>query len=168
MDSDPSDLFPRMPKAVFDAWIRPCIADYGWPFSYSNLLIQDERWQKFFDDKSLSYWRSLYWSFSSLKISNNVLDSTTRLRIGWVIGANVRGLKTPTTNLKDTSERFRACTEFIKKNGSLPSAIIGVPTPRGFRVVDGHHRLAALFHLKMAEGKEVPAWMGVKNPGPKK
>jgi hypothetical protein len=157
--SDPKDLFPRMPVEVFDLWIRPHIPDYGWPFSPTKPSVLGTRWYKFFTRQPISYWATLYWRLDKIKIGQNSLAGDTWLRIQWVIGAVVFGQNTPTAQLEDTSKRFWACAALIKNHGDLPP-IIGVATNAGFSVVDGHHRLAALVHLGMADGHPISAWIG--------
>jgi hypothetical protein len=149
-----------MPTEVFDQWIKPNIADYGWPFSPSRLSVAGTRWDKFFLNRPITYWAALHWRLSEFAVRENLLNSYSRSRLHWIIGAVVFGQNTPTARIENTRERFRACAAFSRIKGTIPGPIIGVAELGGFNVVDGHHRLAAIVHLKMANGRSVPAWIG--------
>src|ERR1039457_234637 len=147
-------MFPRMPQAVFDAWIQPEIDAVGWP-----LPSWPDSWQRFFCDLPLSYWVALEWKLSSISISQQFLHSDTMIRIRRVgVTATTH---TRLTNVENSSERFWASTVFIREHAQLPGPPLIIDSfENRFRVVDGHHRLAALFHVGVPVGFTTPAWIG--------
>lgn len=148
------DLFPRMPQAVFDAWIQPEIDAVGWPFPSWT-----DNWAAFFCDLPLSYWAALEWTLYDAPISQQILHNDTLIRIDRVrITATTHARL---TNVQNSSERFWASTKFIRQHRQLPgSPLIADSFQNRLRVVDGHHRLAALFHIGVPIGFETPAWLG--------
>jgi hypothetical protein len=153
-----------MPCEVFDLWIRPYIKDYGWPFSVSKMSVADTKWQRFFLGRSLDYWAAIHWHLAKVAFREKLFNTDSTNRIRWIIDNVVFGKDTPTTNVEDTSKRFWTCAAFIQNHGNLPHPIVAVATPFGLSVVDGNHRLAALVHLRKAEGLKIPILLGLESP----
>ncbi len=82
------------------------------------------------------------------------------LRIRTIIRFNTAD-ETAAANLKRTNERFRAGAAFIRSSGKLPAPVVGVLSNRGLLILDGYHRLAALFYLDKAEGFDLPIWLAI-------
>ena len=147
-----------MPDEVFDIWIAPLIKDYGWPFSKDSISSYGTKWQYFFP-VSFSFWRNIHWEFRK-DIHDELFEGQTLRAIQDIIGNCALGLTTDMTNLCNTHERFRACTDFIRNNNRLPAPVIGFITTAGICIVDGAHRLSAMVHLQ-AIHIEIPAWIGI-------
>jgi hypothetical protein len=145
--------FPNMPKEVFQAWIEPNLEPYGLP-------LDKPIWNNFFCCLPIRYWARLMWELRSIEPSENAFDGESLLRFNWIISNVTLGYQTPTADVEKTSERFWAAATFIQQNGVLPGPpIIGDRWPERLRLVDGHHRLAALFHTGI-EIESIPVWVG--------
>ena len=59
----------------------------------------------------------------------------------------VRSLSTATTDLQETEERFRACTEFVRVHNTIPWPIVAIYRNRELEVFDGYHRLSSLWQF---------------------
>jgi hypothetical protein len=160
--SDPKDIFPKMPAEVFDLWIRPHISAYGWPFTAQNLRLEGTKWSAFFTGYSLQQWTAFDWYLTTVRLVPGLFHEETMQRIEWVVGACAFDYKTPTAKLENTKERFRACTAFIEQHGKFPQPVVGLSSALGLEIVDGHHRLAALFFLGKHERFDMPIWLAVK------
>lgn len=157
-------LFPKMPPEVFDAWILPQIVDWGWPFRTLNDSVLGTKWDSYFCDLPFKYWAALGWYLRYIKPSQKFLHAETIARIHEVGGAAF-GYKTKTAHLENTRERFWASATFIQDHGDFPPPpIIGDLFQNKLRIIDGHHRLAALFHVGMPDEFRTEAWLGSIQP----
>ncbi len=150
-----------MPQEVFDLWIAPQLEAYGWAFTSDECSLKGTSWQDFFASRSLREWAVLEWRLVQVRLSRQIFHPDTSWRIDGIIGHCVYGLNTDMANLDDTKERFRRCADFIRENGRLPAPVIGVPDFRGLELVDGHHRIAALFYVGIPTGFQIPVWVGI-------
>jgi hypothetical protein len=62
--------------------------------------------------------------------------------------------------IAETKERFAWHVEFINRTRSICTPVVMARTNCGFRVLDGNHRLAALFALNLENEISVSAWIG--------
>jgi hypothetical protein len=158
--NNPNDLFPKMPKEVFDLWIRPHIPAYGWPFASVKQPLDGTKWKRFFAGGNLEYWATVKWQLTSIGLSKLLLDINTVARIEAVIGFAVFDQKTATSNIENTKTRFWNCVNHILQFGLIRDPVIGVMQSQCLVIVDGHHRLAALSFLNRAKGFRLPIWLG--------
>jgi hypothetical protein len=153
-------MFPKMPQEVFDLWIAPHLEDYGWPFLSAGSSIAGSNWENFFAHRPLRKWADLSWQIIQIDPSQNIFHSDTMWRVKGIIGHCVNGFQTDMANIQNSQQRFRACASWITIHRSLPAPLIGIYDEHafGFELVDGHHRLAALFHIGFPRGFKIPAW----------
>jgi len=152
-------LFPKMPPAVFDLWIVPGIESHGWQFTSVFQSVNGTEWDGFFADRPLAWWASADWELSQYQLRRELLRFESKRRIDWIIDNNTKGIETPTANLRNTKERFRALEDFIRANGVLPNPAVGFWFGSQIYVVDGHHRLAALFHVGFKQDFMLAVWI---------
>jgi hypothetical protein len=163
-----ADLFPNMPSAVFDAWIRPFIEDRGWSFRSLDDSLSNTRWSAFFCDLPLRYWARLSWELRDVPIDKNfsILDSFTLTCIQRVIDHATDPLGCSVRISNDTPQRFFGAASYIKTNGHLPGPpLVGDMIPK-LRIVEGHHRLAALSFVGVPPNFATKVWIGsAEKPG---
>lgn len=158
----PRDFFPHMPDEVFDTWLAPLAEDYGWPFKKSQDCIKETKWFVIFGNYDLEFWTSVKWRIISTQLHPEIFANGTCFRLNSIIQFCTEGVPTFTANLQGTVERFRACTDFIRANRKLPRPIVAITRNRiEFEIIDGHHRIAALLHVGIPVGYEIPIWIPI-------
>lgn len=153
-----------MPDEVFEMWLEPIAEHYGWPFKNGNDRIEETKWFNVFGGFSLNTWVTAIWKREEINLTTTPLNYVTRIRISSIINRCVEGLPTLTAGVADSEERFRACAEFIMVNGNIPKPIIVLFRNGEAEIIDGNHRIAALFHVGPPNGYVVPAWI-IENRG---
>ena len=140
----PREFFPKMPDEVFDMWLFPLIEHIGWPYSELSDDILGSRWEMLLGQIQLNRWHSFNWELRHVVLTPNTLAHSSLMKINGIHDHCVRNAFTMEANLKNTKERFRACTEFFIANGRIPLPCVAIPRHGRLELVDGHHRLAAL------------------------
>jgi hypothetical protein len=148
-----------MPDEVFDRWIAPFIAQIGWPFVTTEDDLGNTRWKYLLARMPLSVWAAGQWRLIVLDAKEALADPLQEVMFRETIKGGVYGDKTLGANLQDTEERFRACADFIRINDTIPTPIVGTYCNGIFKILDGNHRLAALFHVKGFRSHKVPCWL---------
>lgn len=68
------------------------------------------------------------------------------------------------TQVPNSHERFNAATSFAESFGKFPKPLVCLVEGDRWLVLDGHHRLAAMFMLKEHENFPFDAWVGTHAP----
>ncbi|MCG7895322.1 MAG: hypothetical protein JAZ12_12795 [Candidatus Thiodiazotropha taylori] len=156
----PREFFPRMPEEVFDMWLNPFIKNIGWPFKSRHEDISRTRWKYLLGiDRTLNDWVLCNWRLEEINISEKKLSPGSANMIQSIITHCTTGVLTETANLENTNERFRSCVEFIVAHSRIPLPIVAIINKRQFKVIDGHHRVAALVHIGIPQNYKIPAWV---------
>ena len=150
-----------MPAEVFDMWMLPAIESLGWKFTVVPDSVAATNWDGFFGSRPPTFWAKANWRFLEFPLHAHLLNSADQARIGWIIEFAVQGKQTKAANLKNCKERFWAFAAYIKEHGKLPLPIIATISRGVIEIVDGFHRLAALFFLERAAGFRLPIWAPV-------
>jgi len=155
----PREFFPNMPDEVFDNWLAPIINDHGWPFTSINDDLFSSDWIFKIGNKfSLKQWFECEWELTDIPLDNANFKHYTLKIISEIIVNAVNGIPTETTDLIGGDERFRACASFYREYGKIPWPIVIYKFSNFVRVLDGFHRLAAIFHVGYPHDFKVPAW----------
>lgn len=151
-----------MPQEVFDLWIAPHITDYGWPFTSADMPVTGTKWRDFFAHRPLRQWAQFAWHHIHIPARLDIFHPDTVWRVHGIIGHCRDSLQTAMANIEGTRDRYRACASFIVSTGRFPAPLVGVYDEHsfGFELVDGHHRLAALFGGGVPTGFQMPIWLG--------
>ncbi len=152
-----------MPDEVFEMWLEPIAEHYGWPFVKPDESKDGTKWAEVFGDHDLNYWVSVKWRFSEIAMTEKTFTDFTWFRLDSIINGCVEGIPTLFTGVAESKERFRACADFIRNNGRIPGPIIVLDKGNGIEIVDGNHRIAALLHIGIPRGYNVPVWIADKN-----
>jgi hypothetical protein len=154
----PPAFFPNMPAEVREIWLDSIAVGYGWPFESIEDSTRDTRWYDVLLGYSLKAWHSVTWEFRELDFASEILSPGSRLSIA-SLKQEQQGLSTIFANVAGTKERFRACADFIRANGRIPGPLVIRYGPHGIDIIDGNHRIAALFDVGIPAGCLVPAWV---------
>lgn len=109
--------------------------------------------------RTLAEWAAFDFRLHELPYHALVFEDMTDWRINGILRHCSLGLQTEQANIHDTVNRFMACTEFIRLNGSLPRPVIGFPKDGLLEIIDGHHRLAALRFVRVAPIFKIQIWL---------
>ena len=135
---------PNIPDEVVDIWLVPFAEDpaYGWP-------PLNDRWKYVLQRHGLDYWVSTTWQRDELRIAEGDLTSDSRYVARAIYESNVLGLRNEFSELMDSRRRFNQIHQHILYNGVIPRPVIMLETPNGLATIDGHHRLSALFYVRI-------------------
>ena len=140
-------MLNKIPDEVFDVWLSPVIKKHGFPFKDVNDNTHKHILFGYFCCTSLELISDLDWQrFSDLTTKNICLKETSIMTIQsiityystdkWTLGVG------PIINSK---ERLLFQKRSMQRTGRIETPIIFRKTPHGLLVLDGSHRLAALF-----------------------
>lgn len=147
-------MLPNMPTPLFDMFIAPLIDD-------TPNVFFGSRWFYHFGGLSLYQFSQLRWNISTLLINENILHPDSNSDIQLLITDHVKNIETSIRrNVVNSKARFLGLVEYIKRTGCLPAPIVLIRTGYTFRILDGSHRMAALFTLSLNETVPVKAWIG--------
>lgn len=156
----PREFFPHMPDTVFESWLAPFIEQIGWSFESLDADLSSSRWKYLLGLIPLSVWHGCTWSLVKLNIAAVRINPSSQWAYQSIIDHCTTGAFTAiTANLQDTQERFRACTEYVRTNGTIPAPIVAIVRNNMLEVMDGNHRLAALFHVGVTDPCWIHAWV---------
>jgi len=152
-------MLPYVPDEVFNMFLAPLIETDGWPSDTSMPLEQP--WSLWLGTHFLNEFINLRWKRDTLLINENVLHPNSQGDINALISAVFYNSWTPAGyDLAKAKMRVHSQIEIIRRTGHLCAPIVITHTPAGFRVLDGHHRMAAHYTLRLHTTIPVPAWIG--------
>ena len=138
--------FPNFPEEILVDWLCPRAQECGWPPALQLDGLPDDRWRALFRHKPISYWRELSWTKHDLQLSPYALNESSMKNISGIFEAAVlRFNNIYSDQISDLLPRFQSIVEYITDEGFLPRPPILLNINGQFDVVDGNHRLAALF-----------------------
>ena len=156
----PREFFPNMPDELFNKWLLPFIEAQGWPFNSISDDLQASDWKNNLGiNHTLKQWSECEWELISIPLILTNFKLHTLQTIFDIITFSVKGIPTSTANLERTQERFWACASFYREHNTVPWPIVIYEFDEFIRVVDGFHRLAAIFHIGFSPEFKIPAWL---------
>jgi len=161
--ASPKALFPNIPGEVFEKCFQPLLNAYGWPFASVHDETEGTMWEKFFAPCSMVQWSKFKWRPGSHRLSISQWHPDTRMRSETILRAHCLGERNAASNTLSGRERFERLRAFVREHETLPVAMIGACTNEGIMILDGHIRLAVLMHLEIAEGIDLPMWLGISD-----
>ena len=154
------ETFDNFPEEIFELWLDDRIKAKGWPPSGLE-------WRSFLYDKSIEYWQDVTWKKAKITFSFKDFSDISQKTITDLIDTNVYGINNKFTYyIKDSKPRFTSCFNFIQKNKKLPNTVLLLKEQNFYHIVDGNHRLSALFlfhdndKLKSFAPDKFDAWIG--------
>ena len=134
---------PDWPAAVTDVWLANVAMGYGWP--------PTEKWHYALRGRPFADWHGLTWQETELELTLHNLDWGSRLAINGTYEAAAEGVPNAYSNVHRTKERLRAAFEYVFRGGTFPGSVILARRAARYEVIDGYHRLAALFHRDLLQ-----------------
>jgi hypothetical protein len=160
---EPRALFPQMPDEVFDLWLRPEIERNGWPFSGEETVVADPAWAKYLRNHSPAFWRGVVWNRVLQNIEWIPIEQRAKNVANQLAGFTRQFSETgfaPPTLVPNSVEKVIALAAVTNTSGKIPKPLIFLIQGGEWWLMDGHHRLAALFTLENYENFQIDAWVG--------
>jgi hypothetical protein len=154
-------MLPNMPDEVFKLFIAEMFIDTPWPFSNIDQSLIGTKWYYYFGGLSLRQFSNLRWKIYNFMLDKNILHPDSYGDAARLIKEHVLGIETPIRNVRKTKERFFGLVKYIERTKKFPAPIITIRTEfNNLRVLDGSHRLAALYALELDDKIPIDAWIG--------
>lgn len=155
-------MLPNMPTEVFDEFLKPLIISYGWPFRTVYVPLNGTEWCRIFYPLTLVSLSQLIWIRREFILKKESLCPNSQSDIGYVIlnktedvWAAIGRDSQPCRNSLLWHEKF------ISETGRLSAPVTIAFTVDGLRILDGNHRIAALFTLGLIDTFKVDGWIGI-------
>lgn len=163
MNADARACFPHMPDELFNMWIRPHIEFSGWPFRGDETVVSDPAWAKYLRNHPPSFWRGVQWRFTSQAFIGVVIEQRA-INVAYQLSEFGRQfIETGTavrTPVKDSPKKVAAIATVLEKEMKFPKPLVCLVQGNEWWLMDGHHRLAAMFMQKEIEHFPFDAWIG--------
>lgn len=154
-------MFPNMPDEAFNIFIAELLVHNPWPFSNINQSTFGTKWYYYFGGLSLRQFSNLRWQLSTFMVNKNILHPDSNSDIDFLVKQHVLGIETPVRNVRQTKERFFGLVKYIERTHNFPAPIIMIRTEfHNLRILDGAHRMAALYALELDDKIPIVAWIG--------
>ncbi len=155
-------MLPNIPLELFDAFMVPFIDDCGLPFINNFDLTHNTPWYQLLHRYDLYKFSRLQWNVSPLILNEKVLNPESYTDIKLLIMDHVMNVETPVRwNVTDSKKRFLWHMDYIKRTGTFCTPIVIVRTEfNNFIILDGVHRMSALYALRLHHSVAIPAWIG--------
>ena len=156
-------MFPLMPDEVFRDWLGELIAANGWPFDQLEDAFPDGQWSRFFLELPVATWAQAVWSqetfkgFPQLDIEGDSKECVMQVAMNALGAGSALGLAQTT----EGPQRVSKYRQWLELEGTFPNFITALRLDDGkLMIVDGHHRLAALW-ISGRTDIAVPAWIAI-------
>ena len=156
-------MFPNMPDEVFAEFLQPLIIeDIGWPFCNPNDSLVGTDWYRILYPLTLEALCYFKWFRKVFTITENLLYEGSIADIKLIIRNKTENIwasigrdSTPCRNSLLWHEVD------IQKAGKFRAPVTIAYTPLGLKILDGNHRIAALYTLGLVDTFKVDAWVGI-------
>jgi hypothetical protein len=140
-------------------WLAPLVSHYGWPFDCHDEPPKGSNWFYALGRIKLKDWQTFRWKLHEIDFASTPLSPYSTIAIQSMVKRCVGGLETEIAEVAGSEERFRACADFIRKNGRIPKPVVGIVRNGHLEIVDGTHRLAALVYVGIPIDYMLPVWL---------
>lgn len=156
-----------MPDDLFDMWLKPEIESNGWPFSGNETVMPNSTWAKYLRNHLPSFWRGVRWHRVSQTLVGVAMEKRAE-NIAHQLACFARKFSetglTPPALIKGSLPKILALAAITNTDGQLPKPLVCLVQNSGeWWLMDGHHRLAALYMLGR---QDIPfdCWLGTHDP----
>ena len=154
---------PLMPDELFQMWIEPEIESHGWPFHGDEITVTDPSWSKYLRDLGPQFWSQVHWKRVNAAFVEGQIEERAIKVASLLAEVGRRFLETGVaeqTLVKDSPQKVAAIAAAIEANGKLPNPLVFLERSDGWWLMDGHHRLGALFMLGKQRTIPLDCWLG--------
>lgn len=146
----------NFPLPVIEQWFEHAVS-HGWPPTLDAQGFPIGRWGTILANRTLGFWRGVTWALERARLYPADLDDESETMAADLRNAYLLGLPHPQhIPIADSSARIHRFVGTVLATGRMPVPPILFFTASGFEVLDGFHRLAALFHVQTGGGKTEP------------
>jgi hypothetical protein len=153
-------MFPNIPHEVFDIFLNPLIRNFGWPFRTILDDLYGTEWFRILYPLTLSNLCQFKWIRRVFLFNDCLLYPGSEADIKLVI---LNKTKNIWALIGRDSRSCRASLLWHEKNimatGRFSAPITMAFTQSGLKVLDGIHRIAALFTLGISDTFNINAWI---------
>lgn len=163
MEHEARECFAHMPDDLFDMWIKPEIEARGWAFRGDETVLSDAAWAKYLRNHGPAFWRGVRWNlvsqnFIGIPIEQRAKDIANKLAsFAWEFSKT--GF-TPPALIPGSLPKILALADATNTNGKLPKPLVCLVQGGEWWLMDGHHRLGALFLLGKQDAVTFDCWLG--------
>lgn len=155
-------MLPLVPIEVFDGFFAPIINDIGWPFTniYDHLYGTD--WHRIFYPLSLLDMHNLIWETRQIILDWDMLYHVSQDDINLVIQNKTEDVLAQIgMDSKPSRQSLAWHSEYIANNKRVSAPVTLAQTPEGIKILDGNHRVSALFDMRVETTIPLDAWIGL-------
>lgn len=152
-------MLPKMPEEVFAIWIAPLIKTDGWPFSHVR-SIATANWVNNLSGYPLQFISNLNWHLQELPGSLVGFKPIVPKRIHALAKQYTTGIQQFDRLVINGPQRFKRALQYVVAHGNIPRPVVIVKDVFGMQLLDGHHRLAAMYAARKLPHTSFAAWVG--------
>jgi len=145
---------PNFPRPVIEQWLGHGV-DWGWPPPFDKFGEPEGPWRRLLGDWGLEFLRGLRWTLERGALDPSKLGGEGHFTVKIMVAA-YEGKAGEL--MKGDNGRIASLVDFIEKNGRLPASPVLHVRRDGLNVLDGCHRIAALFHVQATGGRTEPLY----------
>jgi hypothetical protein len=141
---------PNFPEEILEEWLMPYAKSEGWPPFGNDGFPFGPRWPYLLGKKPLSYWVGLGWSEERVHVEPDSLTPRCQDSIAQIMSAAVMGERNLySESIPDLVPRFKGILAYVEQNKELPKPPALIRVADGLKVVDGSHRMAVYFAMRI-------------------
>lgn len=152
-----------MPDELYRAWIEPEIESHGWPFVGDEIEVLDPTWSKYLRGFGPGFWKAVRWSRVHEFVKNCPIEGRA-INLAHALASVGRtfvqtGFTEPTL-VRSSPQKVAALAEAIRTSENIPVPLVCLARENEWWLMDGQHRLAALFMLEKQHAIPLDCWLG--------
>jgi len=155
-------MLSNIPDDAFNSFFAPLIInDIGWPFLTIHDPLDGTDWFRILFPLSLSSLSKLRWQLSTYFLNKDILHPVSYADLNILISNSIYNIEALFSWYpKKSRERLAWHKKHIETTRRFCTPITVAITSNGIKILDGHHRVAALFSLGLNDSLPVDAWIG--------
>lgn len=155
-------MLPNIPAEVFDEFLKPIIIDIGWPFRTIYTLLEGTDWHRILYPLSLVSLSQLKWVRQQFFLKHESLCPISQEDIRYVILNKTEDVWALVgRDSQPCRDSLLWHEKFTSETGSFSAPVTIAMTYLGLKILDGNHRIAALYTLGLLDTHKVDAWIGI-------
>jgi hypothetical protein len=152
-----------MPDGLFRMWIAPEVQARGWPFRGDETEVTDPAWSRYLRGGGPRFWKAVRWSRLQAFAHECPIEARAILIAHWLADVGRKfeqtGVAEPTL-VRNSPHKVAALAAAIRASGRMPAPLVCLERKAEWWLLDGQHRLAALFMLERQQEIALDCWLG--------